>query len=164
MKKINFLIKLKKKGVLESVEPSKDIAGSYLEKAWSNLESSRILFGAEKFEESVSLSYYSMYSSILALFFSCGIKCENHSAGIIILREIFQEVELFEDISFAKKERIDKQYYFDFHLTKEQAIEMIKRAEEFINRVEVVIKNLSSEKVIEIMKKFQEVIDETKNN
>jgi uncharacterized protein (UPF0332 family) len=30
-----------------------------------------------------------MYYSVLALFFATGIKCENHTAAIILLREIF---------------------------------------------------------------------------
>jgi len=35
------------------------------------------------------MAYYSMYYSVLALFFATGIKCENHTAAIILLREIF---------------------------------------------------------------------------
>ena len=65
MKKIRFLIELRKKDVLEFVEPSEEIMKSYFEKARSNLESALILLNAGKFSESLSLSYYSMYSFIL---------------------------------------------------------------------------------------------------
>lgn len=62
MKRINFLIELKKKGKLEIVEPSEEIKNSYIEKSESNLISAKILLKNERLEEAVSLAYYSSKS------------------------------------------------------------------------------------------------------
>jgi len=70
-----------------------------------------------------------MYHILTALFYKVGIKCENHSASIIILKELFGIDNSL--ISLAKTERIDKQYYVDFEITKEEVREMIDSAKEF---------------------------------
>ena len=132
MKRISFLIRLRKEGKLEVVEPSEEVKLSYLEKSDSHFESAKILLKAEKLEESVSIAYYAMYHCLLALLFKCGIKSENHAASILLLKELFNEIDLANEISFGKKERIDKQYYADFKLTTLDCEEMIKKAESFI--------------------------------
>ena len=144
MKKIKFLADLKEKGVIELVESSEEIKESYLKKSESNLESAKILLNSKKLEESISLSYFSMYNVILALFFKCGIKCENHSASIIILKEIF-EIDNSE-ISNAKEERIDKQYYTEFHINQEDVLKAIETTERFNSKIRDFISRLNSEK------------------
>ena len=156
MKKKDFLIKLKKEGKIGLVESSEEIKNSYLEKSESNLVSAKILLENNKLEESVALVYYSMYSSIIALFFKIGIKCENHSATIIILKEIFGINN--SDISFAKKERIDKQYYADFNVTELEVKESLKIAEEFNAKVLDFIIKLNNSDVEKYKLKFKELI------
>jgi len=129
MGNINFLKNLKRKKKLELIELSEEINKSYLEKSESNLISAKILLDSERLEESVSLVYYSSYHLLLALLFKIGIKSENHSGSVILLNELFNLDNSF--ILFAKKERIDKQYYVDFHITKEEVKELIIKAEEF---------------------------------
>src|SRR3989344_8193376 len=106
MKETNFLIKLKKEGKIELVEPSEEIKDSYIKKSESNLISAKILLENNRFEESVSLTYYSMYNLLLALLFKTGIKSENHSGSIILLKKLFslENKEILE----AKRERLDK--------------------------------------------------------
>lgn len=147
MKRISFLIRLRKEGKLEIVEPSKEVAESYLKKSDSHFESAKILLESKKLEESVSIAYYAMYYCLLALLFKCGIKSENHAASILLLKELFNESELAKKISFGKKERIDKQYYTDFKLTKLDCEDMIKKAEGFIVECKKVIKQLNEEKI-----------------
>ena len=157
MKKTNFLIKLQKEGKIKMIEPSEEIKKSYLNKSESNLISSKILFENNRFEEAISMAYYSMYNALNALLFQVGIKCENHSGAIFLLNELFGLDN--SSISFAKKERIDKQYYVDFNVTKEQVLELIKIAEEtnkeLLNFI-AVLKNKSIEnyraKFLELLK------------
>ena len=149
MKKIKFLIELHKEGRLELVESSHEIRDSYIKKGKSSLESAKILLKFNKIEESVSLSYYAMYNSLLALLFQCGIKSENHSASILLLNELFNQKKLFQIISFGKKERIDKQYYVDFKTNKEEVQNMIKKAEEFINSIRTIMGSITNEKIKE---------------
>ena len=113
------------------------------------------LWENDKLEESVSLAYYSMYNISTALFFKVGIKCENHSALIILLKEIF-EIDN-SDILTAKKERIDKQYYTDFSITKEEVKEAIEMAEEFEGKIRDFISRLSNDDVEKFKNKFEEL-------
>ena len=112
MKKSNFLSKLKREGKLKEVDESVEVAESYLRKSADSLKAARILLKEGLVENSVTSSYYAMYNSLVALLFKIGIKCENHTGAILLLRE-FGLFELGEIISNAKKERIDKQYYID---------------------------------------------------
>ena len=118
MKKTGFFTKLHEKDVLRLIEPSEEIKAAYLKKSESHLMSAKILLDYDRLEESVSTTYYSMYYMTLALFFRAGIKCENHSATIILLTKIFNIDN--SEISMAKRERVNKQYFVDFFLTKEE--------------------------------------------
>ncbi|MFH1432388.1 MAG: DNA-binding protein, partial [archaeon] len=60
--------------------------------------------------------------------FMTGIKCENHSASIILLKKIYSIDNT--KISHAKKERIDKQYYIDFRITKDDAEDIIRLSQQ----------------------------------
>lgn len=152
MQSINFLSKLKKQGKLELVESSEEIKQSYLEKSESNLISAKILLKNDRLEEAVSLTYYSMYNLLMALFFKIGIKSENHSASIILLKEIFDFDNLF--MLFAKKERVDKQYYVDFHIMRKDVEHLIKGTEEFNEKLLDFISKLTNEKINFYRNKF----------
>lgn len=156
MKKEVFLSKLTKEGKLELVDPSEEIKESYLDKSESNLESAKILLESDKLEEAVSLAYYSMYNSLISLLFKTGIKSENHSASIILLKKLFSINN--SDINSAKKERVDKQYYIDFEITKEQVKEAIRQAEKFNGEIIDFISKMTNEKVAQLRKKFQKLI------
>jgi|SRR3989338_4856956 len=154
MKKKDFLIKLKKEGKIGLVESSEEIKNSYLEKSESNLVSAKILLENNKLEESVALVYYSMYNSLIALLFKIGIKSENHAVSITLLKEIFGLSN--SDIAFAKKERIDKQDYVDFEVTKEQVEEAIRKAEIFNSKIIDFISKLTNDSIKLYRKKFEE--------
>jgi uncharacterized protein (UPF0332 family) len=87
MKRSNFLTKLHQEGKLGMVEPSEEIMNSYLKKSDSHHLSAKLLLDNDRLEETVTLTYYSMYYMLLALLFRVGIKCENHSAGIMLLKQ-----------------------------------------------------------------------------
>lgn len=162
MKKPNFLKDLNKEGKLELVEPSEEICNSYLGKSNDCLGSAKLLLQNDFYENSITMSYYSMYNSLLALLFKCGIKSENHSASIVLFKEFFNKIELHSMISWAKKERIDKQYYVisetDRPLTKESASEMLAKAEKFTVGTKTLIKNLINEDVQEIRRIFNKIV------
>ena len=84
MKNNNFLIKLKGEGKLELVEISEEIFYAYQEKSKNCLSSAKILLTNNLYENSVTMSYYAMYNSLLSLLFKTGIKCENHTASILL--------------------------------------------------------------------------------
>ena len=156
MKKQSFFNKLKKEGKLQLTEPSEDIKKAYQKKSESHLISAKILLENNKLEESVSMTYYSMYYTTLALFYQTGIKCENHSAAIILLKKIFKIDN--QEISDAKKERIDKQYYIDFHIIKDEVKELIQTAEEFNAKILDFTEKMNNEKIEEFRKRMKKLL------
>ena len=158
MKKSNFLIKLKKQGKLEIVEPSENVCNSYLKKADNSLKSAKVLLQNNLYENSVSMSYYTMYNSLTALLFKVGVKCENHSGSIILFKNLFGRIDLHKTIKFAKKERIDKQYYVDFILTKTSAVDLLKKAEDFLVKMKLIIKNIGNEDIQKLREKLKDIL------
>lgn len=152
MIKLSFLAKLRKKNVIELVDPSEEVKQSYIDKSASNMDSAKILFRNNKFEESVALSYYSMYHFVTALFFKSGIKSENHNATIQMLSDIFGIDN--KEIAFAKRERLDKQYYVNFKIYKEEVLGAIKKAETFNNIMNDFISKMTNEEVKRAREKF----------
>jgi uncharacterized protein (UPF0332 family) len=155
MKKINFLSKLNREGKLELLEPSEEMKDSYIFKSESNLVSAKILLNSNRLEESVGLAYYSMYHLLTALLFKVGIKSENHSASIILLKELFDLEN--KEISDAKTERIDKQYYVNFVITKSEVEDTIRKAEIFNGKLIDFISKLNNEDIEIYRKGFLEL-------
>lgn len=99
------------------------------------------------------MAYYSMYHSVLALFFATGIKCENHSAAIILLTEIYgvDNTDLWE----AKRERLDKQYYVSSAPVRDDVVSLIRTAESFNATLLDIIDLLTNEKIEAFRKKLK---------
>jgi len=142
--KQGFLQRLHKEKALLLVEPSDDIRDAYLKKSESYLISAKLLLDNDRYEESVSMGYYSMYYSVMALFFATGIKCENHSAAIRLLKGIFGIDN--SAIKVAKAERIDKQYYVTSAPVRIEVITLIRDAESFNAVLHDAIARLTNEK------------------
>ncbi len=62
-------------------------------------------------------------------------------------------------ISYAKKERIDKQYYVDFKILKEEVEELIEAAEIFNSKILDFIEKLNSEKIAEFRMKMETLLN-----
>ena len=157
MKKLDFLNNLEKEGKLELVEPSEDICKSYSIKTDNCLKSAKVLIAEKLYENSIGEAYYAMYNSALSLLFRCGIKCENHSAAIILLGKLFSLQELKEILSNAKQDRIDTQYYVPQESGIEVAERMLRNAEKFILGIRVFISKLSELEIGKLRKKFEEL-------
>ena len=155
-----FLNKLKTEGKLEIINPSEEISLSYSYKSSNCFKSAKILLQNNLYDNSVSMSYYAMYNQLTALLFNVGIKCENHTGSIMLLKELFEKENLFNIISNAKKERIDKDYYVTTEkngITKEIAQELLIGAEKFIIETKIIINQLNYSGVQNIRQKFDEI-------
>ena len=152
MKKTDFLTKLFYEKKIQLVEPSENLKNAYLKRSDESLRSSKLLADAGNLNDSIALTYYSMYHSVLALFYRVGLKSENHIASIELLKGIFG-VDTRE-LERAKRERIDNQYYVDFHITKDATFEMIKIAESFNLEIIDFIDKLKEKEIIEFRNKL----------
>ncbi|MCR4327266.1 MAG: DNA-binding protein [Nanoarchaeota archaeon] len=154
---VKKLIKeLKKQEKIKLVEPNENVSKSYLEKSRNSLKAGKILLSQNLVEESISMSYYGMYNKLLSLLYKVGIKSENHFFSIFVMKEVFN----FEnkEILFAKKERINKQYYANSNLMVEDAKEMVDISEDFCDNLGSFINRVSIEKVKEYRNKFLALI------
>jgi len=156
MRKSDFLKKLKEEGKLKLVEPSEEVKQAYLQKSSSYIDSAKLLLKNKKLEEAVSMAYYSMYYSLLALLFRAGIKSENHTASILVLKELFGLDN--SKILKAKKERIDKQYYIDFKVVESDVKNLIKLAEEFNAEIFDFLEKLSLSDIERVRYKFKKMM------
>jgi len=157
-----FLRKLNREGKLKLVEPTEDICNSYSEKSANCLKSAKLLFKNNLFENSIGESYYAMYNQLLSLLFKTGIKCENRRGSILLLKLLYADENLYQLISNAKKERIDKQYYVTtekYSATKEIASELLSKTEKFILKIKVIIKNLNNDSTNELRKLLKNLIN-----
>ena len=156
MKKLDFLKKLKEEGKLKLVEPSEEVKQAYLKKSASYLDSAKLLLKNNKLEEAISMAYYSMYYSLLALLLRVGIKSENHTASIMLLKELFglDNSEMLK----AKKERVDKQYYVDFKIVESDVKNLIKIAENFNAGIFDFLEKMNLSEIERIRENFREII------
>jgi uncharacterized protein (UPF0332 family) len=108
------------------------------------------------------MSYYAMYDSLTALLFKIGVKCENHSGSILLLEKLFERKDLFDAISFAKKQRIDKQYYIitqnEFGTIKDDTETMIKKAEEFRIQIRIIVEKVSLNEIAMLREKLKKIL------
>lgn len=155
MRKIKFLIKLLREGKLELVASNENIAKAYRQRSNESLVSAKTLLKIGNLKDSVALSYYAMYHYLLAILFRIGIKSENHTASIILLKEIFDIDNSV--ILKAKSERIDKPYYVDFGISHVEAEQTIITAENFISVLEEVLATLGEGRIGNLRKKFEEI-------
>ena len=163
MKELSFLKKLKRKGIIKLVESSEEMKSSYLIKAENCLKSAKILFQSQLYENSTSEAYYCMYNSLLAVLFKIGIKSENHSASIILFDKLFENKDLTKIISWAKEERIDKQYYVETQqivkVTKDSCSKMILKSEDFLVKMRLLINELGNEKINSARNSFVKLLN-----
>ena len=159
MKKLSFLDKLKKEKNLELVEMSEDISKSYLIKSEKCSQVAKLVFNAEIYENAVSEAYYSIYNTVTALFYKCGIKCENHSAAVILVKHLFNLDDLHKIFFEFKKDRIDNQYYTPVinnePITKEKCEERLKTAQRFNVELRTYMEKITLEDINRIRENFK---------
>ena len=142
MRNIRFVQQLVDNEKITPKEGSDDVSRPYAKKAENPLKAAKPLLGQDLLEESVSMSHYAMFHKTTAPLRLTGIKCENHAATITLLKEVFGIDNT--TISQAKEERIDKQYYTDFTTTKQDAKELVDKAEAFIATPDMYMEKLTA--------------------
>lgn len=156
MKKAGFLRRLHKEKKLKIVEPSEEIKQAYIDKSSASIKSAEILLQNSLLENSVPAAYYSMYNMVMALFFKIGIKCENHAGSIILLKELFMIDN--SKIEFAKKERVDKQYYVDFKISRKEVESLISMAKEFNSNLYDFIDRMTNKDITRFKERLREIL------
>jgi uncharacterized protein (UPF0332 family) len=142
---------------IQIVNPSEHISEAYRKKSKSYLSSAQILLDNGHFEESVSMAYYSMYYMVMALFSRNGIKCENHSASILLLNAVFDIDNAA--LSVAKRDWIDTQYHAEIIATRKDGKDLIRVADLFTSRLADFIAHTTNENIVRYRKKLRTIIE-----
>ncbi|PIN88811.1 DNA-binding protein [Candidatus Pacearchaeota archaeon CG10_big_fil_rev_8_21_14_0_10_35_13] len=144
-----FLTRLIKEKKVQLVEESAEMCESYQQKTDDCLLSAKILLENGLYENSIINSYYAMYNNVLAFLYKCGIKSENHTGSMIILKEIINKPELAESLEDMKRIRIDSQYYTKDNQEEEKkkSQESIKESEEFILKMKILMNSIKNSEI-----------------
>jgi uncharacterized protein (UPF0332 family) len=126
---------------------SYDLAKYRLEDSKEKVESAEILFDNGKYKDSTSRSYYAIFSAARALLATKGLDSSKHVGIISLFNQHFVKTgvvkkEMSKLLAGAKvvRERSD---YADFVIiSKEEALEQIQSAKEFVEEIETAIKNM----------------------
>lgn len=158
MKKSNFLNKLKIEQTLKLVEASEEISKSYIIKSEKCAIVAKLAYNEGIYENAVSEAYYSIYNTVTALFYKCGIKCENHSAAAILILDLCKLEKLHKIFLEFKKDRIDNQYYVPIinsePITRDKCDERLKTAQRFNIELRAYMERITLEDIKNIRKSF----------
>ena len=155
MRRIRFIKELADEGKIRLIAPSKEVSVAYSKKSANSLRAGKLLLNQTLFEEATSMFYYAMYHKVLSLFFLAGIKCENHNASIILFKELFKLDNSL--LSFAKHERIDKQYYTDFIITSREVSDLLVKTESFLDSLDHFIDTLPGSQINHFREEFRKI-------
>jgi uncharacterized protein (UPF0332 family) len=149
---------MNQKNGIKIVKPSENFCKSYMMKAKNALRSMNLNFKEGIDEWAASAAYYARYHMIYALLRRCGIKSEIHECTLEVAKFLFSEEiteGLVQEISLAKEQRIDMQYYTDRALDRKALEKNIDSAAGFVLRVKEIIDKMTSEKIETIRRKLE---------
>jgi len=102
------------------------------------------------------MAYFSIFHSVMALFFACGIKCENHTVAGWLLSDVFGiDSTVFES---ARKERLDKEYYVPAAPVRPDVEALIRTAESFNGVLTDKIERLTLEDIEDYRIRFKNLL------
>jgi uncharacterized protein (UPF0332 family) len=133
------------KGGLKEIDPSKEIASSYLEEAEKTLSKIKRCIDEEDFIWASVRIYYCAYYSLYSFLQRIGIKSENHDCSIELVNKLIQE-NIKEKMEFFKKCRIDAQYYLKVG-QKEKLLKFYLDVKNFYLEFKDLVKNLNDSDV-----------------
>jgi len=147
----------KQKSGIKLVEPSENLAESYLKMAENAL-------GTMNREKNFNLAfaiagcYYAMYYSLYAVMMRIGVKCEIHSCSLEFMKKFLVDYYSVEDskiISKAFELRGIAQYYADKIVDKKEVEYIMEQAPLFLGKTREVLSRLD---VSELRERVGEVV------
>ena len=124
----------------------KEIAKETIDKFKERMESAELLIKAEKYEDSISRTYYALFDAIRGMLEIKKITVKSHQGAINRFNEFFIKSKIFNS-KFAKtikqiqdlRETAD--YTFQIDLSKEEAKKAFEEVEKFLLLIEDYLKD-----------------------
>jgi uncharacterized protein (UPF0332 family) len=157
---------LKQKRGIRITEPNQNLTKAYLKKAISALNTMTATLQIKEADWTATTAYYARYFALYALLMKIGIKSEIHECTInlaqILANHKILHQNIVNEITEAKQERIDTQYY----VTTEQNLKEIRKnaekARKFVLEIEQSIENITPKQINTIRTLLKEARKETK--
>ncbi len=155
MKRIIWCIK-QKRG-LELIEPNKNLAEAYTQKAEESLE---VMHNIPNKSWKISTAYYAMYFALYSILMRIGIKSEIHSCTLEFMKKFlnmyFDESD-YELIEKAFKTRIDSQYYVNRNVNDNVFTKIIGNVPYFLIKCKTILEKMDEKNVKEIRNEIRKL-------
>jgi len=127
---------------------STDLTTYRLEKAQTKLAAAKLLLDEKLYEDSLSRSYYAMFTAARALLATAKMDSSKHSGVISLFNQHFVKTGIVEKQSGrmlmdAKDSREKSDYGDHVAIEEDDAKNQYEQAKKFVEHIEAVIKNLS---------------------
>ena len=140
---------------LKKISPNNQKAKEHIEKAKHNLLAADYNVKGSFNDWVVSQCYYAMYHGLLAILYNFGYESRNHECTIIVVESLIEMKKINlddEDVAFirtteqmktkdAKSLREEFQYGTKTDVNKEILNNLLKKAKEIVEKIEVEFKN-----------------------
>ncbi|MEW6607169.1 MAG: HEPN domain-containing protein [bacterium] len=123
-----------------------------IQNAKEKLAAAKVLYENGHYKDSISRSYYAMFSSARALLATKGLDSSKHSGVISLFNQHFVKTEIVDKTSgkklaIAKDMREDGDYKDFMIVSREEAEMQINEAEKIIEEIEKVLNELKRKKI-----------------
>ena len=125
----------------------KELSKYRLETAKKRLDTALLLLEAKRYEDSVSKSYYAIFSAARALLATKSLDSPKHSGVISLFNQHFVRTEVVKKtmgrILIDAKDARERSDYEDFIIvSRKEAENQLQSAKEFISEIEHVLKKI----------------------
>ncbi len=150
MKKLRWCTKIKEG--IKLTEPNETISSSYLNLAKSSLRRAEVMLKENDLLWSTVMLYYAEYYALYAFLVRIGVKCENHSCSILLVKHLLG-ADKIATIEAHKERRIDAQYYLKIS-SGEEIRKMFQEAKFFISFFDDLISQIGQTKLTSFRNKI----------
>jgi uncharacterized protein (UPF0332 family) len=142
---------LKLKRGIRIIEPNQNLTKAYLKKATSALNTMSATLQINEVDWAATTAYYARYFALYALLMKIGAKSEIHDCTINVAQLLANHgilrQSVVDEITEAKEERIDAQYYVATELSLKEIRRNAEKARRFVLEIEQVIENLTPKQI-----------------
>ena len=132
------------KRFLEKIKPAIDLVEKELREAEYDIEKAENAFEDEDYKWCIVKAYYTIFHAARALLFKIGLREKRHFAIRVVLEDLNKqgklEMKYVNDFNAAVSSREDADYHYTY--SKEIADHNLEIANEFLDRIKILINNL----------------------
>lgn len=150
-----------KNGIMP-VEPNDPLASAYLKKAEDAMDA---MHSVSSNDWKISTGYYSLYFSLYAVLTKIGIKSENHTCTIVLMRHLLRDFFTHDECEMlekARQARVETQYYVSSDVSGPYAATLARQVPRFLVECRGIVDGLKEKDVQALRQSFAGLIEESR--